>query len=60
MRHQPLGAGHSRLTYIYSFRARPRWLAPVLEPVMNALLRREVRQRLRALRSYLKHSEGHF
>ena len=54
IRHSPVGKTHSRLTYIYSFRARPRCLAPLLEPLMNALLRREVWQRLRALGRFLE------
>jgi hypothetical protein len=53
MRHGAISATHSRLVYTYSFRARPRWLAFVLEPLMNAMLRRETRQRLRALGGYL-------
>lgn len=53
IRHDDLGEGRSRTTYIYAFQARPRFLAPLLEPVMNVLLRREVRQRLHALRYYL-------
>ena len=54
MRHHAIGPDRSRLVYIYAFRARPRWLAPVLEPLMHLLMRREVRQRLRALRSYFE------
>lgn len=54
LRHDALGEGRSRTTYIYSFRARPRFLAPLLEPVMNVMLRREVRKRLRSLRRYLE------
>jgi hypothetical protein len=57
MRHHAGGAACSRLVYTYSFRARPRWLAPVLEPLMHVLLQREVRQRLRGLRSYLERRE---
>ena len=54
LRHEPLGEGRSRTTYIYSFEPRPRSLAPLLEPIMNALLRREVRQRLRALKAFME------
>jgi hypothetical protein len=57
IRHQALGANRSRLVYTYSFRARPRWLAPMLEPVMQPLLQREVRHRLRGLRLYLERRE---
>jgi len=52
IRHDPVGTETSRTTYIYSFRARPRLLAPVLEPIMRVMLRREVRRRLAALRRF--------
>ena len=52
IRHRPTEGGGCLVTYAYSFRARPRWLAPVLEPVMGIALRREVRGRLRALKAY--------
>jgi hypothetical protein len=53
IRHEPLSDTGSRVTYIYFFRARPRLLAPILEPVMNWLLRRETEKRLNALRNQL-------
>jgi hypothetical protein len=53
IRHEPLSDGRSRVTYIYFFRARPWLLAPILEPVMNWLLRRETEKRLNALRNQL-------
>jgi hypothetical protein len=58
IRHNAISAGRSRTTYIYAFRARPRCLAPLLEPLMNALLRHEVHRRLRALRSFLESQSG--
>lgn len=54
IRHDALSETRSRVTYIYFFRARPRLLAPLLEPVMNVLLKREVRQRLNALCRFLE------
>ncbi|MCL4302590.1 MAG: SRPBCC family protein, partial [Anaerolineae bacterium] len=54
LRHDALGERRSRTTYIYSFRARPRFLVPLLEPVMNVMLRQEVEKRLRSLRRYLE------
>lgn len=54
IRHEPLGPGRSRTTYVYSFRARPQWLAPLLEPLMRAMITREIRARLDALRRYLE------
>jgi hypothetical protein len=59
LRHDPIGEVRSRTTYIYFFRARPRFLAPLLEPVMNVLLRREVRQRLRSLANFLENQRVH-
>jgi hypothetical protein len=53
IRHQPLSETRSRVTYIYFFRARPRLIAPLLEPVMNGLLKRETQKRLSALRDHL-------
>ena len=58
IKHEPLGEARSRTTYIYSFRARPRFLAPLLEPVMQRMIAREVRNRLRSLRTFLEHNAG--
>jgi hypothetical protein len=54
IKHEALGANRSRVTYIYSFRARPVFFSPILEPIMHAGLRREVRARLHGLRDYLE------
>ncbi len=43
------GEGASRVTYTFSFRARPRWLAWLFEPVLLRVFRWETRKRLRAL-----------
>ena len=53
IRHEPLEAGESRITYTYNFRAKPRWLAFVLEPILAVVFRWETRKRLRALRDVL-------
>ena len=58
IRHQALGQNRSCVTYIYFFRARPRWLAPLLEPVLNLLLRRETQKRLNALRDFFSERIG--
>jgi len=58
IRHEALSEGRSRTTYIYAFRAHPRCLAPLLEPLMNMLFRHEVQRRLRALRSFLENQSG--
>lgn len=52
IRHDSLGEARSRTTYIYSFRARPASLAPLLEPIMGVMLHREVRLRLQSLRRF--------
>src|SRR5262245_11980335 len=53
IRHEPLGATRSRVVYTYHFRARPAWLAFLLEPVLARIFRWETRRRLRALRAEL-------
>lgn len=52
IRHQDLSEGSS-VTYKLTFRARPRILRWILEPVMMIVLRYETKQRLRALSGYL-------
>lgn len=53
IRHDAVEGGHSRVTYTYSFKARPRWLAFALEPVLAVIFRIETRRRLRALARFL-------
>lgn len=53
IRHRDAGAGRSTITYVYSFVARPRWLAWLLEPLIERIFRWETRRRLRALGTYL-------
>ena len=57
IRHDDLAAGESTATYIYHFRAKPRWLGWLFEPIMNAFLNREVKHRLNSLKSYLESAE---
>jgi hypothetical protein len=52
IRHVEIGPRESRITYTYSFRARPRWLAWLFEPVLAIVFRWETRKRLRALRRH--------
>lgn len=54
IRHRPTADGRSSVTYVFNFRGRPRWLAPVLEPVMNWMMRRETKARLDALAAALE------
>ena len=57
MRHEDLSPERSRVTYIFSFTARPRFAAPLLEPIMAALLSPEVEQRLHALKRFLERGD---
>ena len=52
IQHDDLDNGHSRVTYIYNFTSKPRWMAWLIEPVMHLCLTREVNHRLRALKSF--------
>ena len=52
--HEEISPSESRMTYKYNFQAKPRFLAPILEPIMKAVFVWETRKRLRALRSYLE------
>ncbi len=49
IRHEPTGAGRSRVSYTWTFTAGPRSLAWLLEPFLNRIFRWETRQRLLAL-----------
>ncbi len=54
IRHTPLGASSSRVTYIYHFKAKPKSLAWLLEPLMNLLLKWETKKRLTGLKNFLE------
>lgn len=58
IKHEALPEGRSSVTYIYWFCARPRALAPVLEPILQRMLDREVRRRLNALSASFRRAEG--
>ncbi|WP_437300892.1 type II toxin-antitoxin system RatA family toxin [Sorangium sp. So ce426] len=45
-----LSPQRTRVTFRYNFAARPQALAPVLEPVMAGVLRRDIEQRLAGLK----------
>ncbi len=53
IKHQPIDAASSRITYTWSFEAKPRWLRWFLEPIMARVFRWETTKRLRALRDFL-------
>ena len=53
---EDIGSGMTRVTYRFSFLTRPRWLRAITEPIATALFRREVRDRLEALKHFLERS----
>lgn len=57
-RFQALGAGRTRVVFRYHLRARPRWLASWLTPVLAAAFRRDTRRRLDALRAAFAPAAG--
>ena len=44
------GAGATRVTFRYHFKARPRWLRRLIDPLLGVLFRRDARLRLDALK----------
>ncbi len=57
LRQEPIAPGVTRVTYRFNFSTRPRWLRAIGDPVAAALFRREVRQRLKALKHHLERSQ---
>ena len=51
LRQEDVGSGTTRVTYRFHFSTRPRWLRVLADPIASVLFRREVRQRLLALKS---------
>ena len=58
IRHHDLSEGSS-VTYKLTFRARPRCLRWLLEPIMMIVLRHETKERLRALSCHLASKQSH-
>ncbi len=56
VRQTPLASGHTRVSYKYTLRTRPRWLRPLLEPMVDRVLARETRRRLADLKRFLEGS----
>ena len=54
IRHTPLDKDRSKISYTYHFEAKPKWLAWLLEPILNLALRRETQKRLQALEEFLE------
>ena len=58
LRQEDIGRGFTRVTYRFNFSTRPRWLRAIVGPVASVFFRREVRQRLKALKRHLERSSG--
>ena len=58
IRHEDLPEGRSRITYTYTFTAKPRWARFFLESVMEQVFAWETRRRLRALGAYFRRADG--
>ena len=58
LRHEQLGPEESRITYTWTFTARPQWLAWLLEPVMHRVFQWETRKRLASLREYFEQARN--
>ena len=56
IRHRSLSENSSQVIYEFYFTARPRWLRPVLHPIMKAVFRWETRKRLSALKQFFEKS----
>ena len=52
IRHADQADGTSSIEYVYNFSARPRWMRPLLHPIMNFMLKAETRKRLAALKRH--------
>ncbi len=52
IKHEPIDEGSSKITYTWSFEAKPRLLRWLFEPIMARVFRWETRKRLRALRDH--------
>jgi ribosome-associated toxin RatA of RatAB toxin-antitoxin module len=53
-RFMPEADGRTRVVFRYSVQARPRWLQPLLNPVLVRVFSREVRKRLEGLRRFVE------
>jgi len=54
LRHEDLGDGQSRVTYTFTFTAKPRTLRFILEPLMGIIFELETWKRLRALKRHFE------
>jgi len=54
LRHEDIGERRSRVTYTFTFTAKPRPLRFILEPLMGIIFQMETRKRLRALKGHFE------
>ena len=58
LRQEAIDDGLTRVTYRYNFETRPRWLAWLFNPFCRLLFTREVKGRLRNLKSFLERAKS--
>ena len=58
IRHRIVGANQSEVIYKVNFNAKPRWLRPILQPIMRVVLEWETRKRLKALKKFFQSNGG--
>ncbi len=54
-RFEKLADGHTRVRFIYNFKARPSVLKWLLEPIIGAIYRRDMTRRLQAFKHWAEH-----
>lgn len=54
IRHFDIDDEHSEVVYKVNFTAKPRWLRPILNPLMRAVFVWETRKRLEALKNFFQ------
>ena len=54
IRHFKIDDEHSEVVYKVNFTAKPRWLRPILNPLMRAVFVWETRKRLEALKNFFQ------
>jgi polyketide cyclase/dehydrase/lipid transport protein len=57
LRQEDIGVGLTRVTYRFNFSTRPRWLRAIADPIASILFQREMRQRLKALKTYMERTQ---
>ena len=58
IRQEAISSSRTRVTYRYLFTCRPRWLAPLIDPIVQSVFHRETSGRLAALKRFLESRPG--